>query len=44
LRNLLKEISAEPFEKQRNIVMKAFEIHADGQERQDDMTVVGFGF
>jgi len=44
LKNLLKKISGEPFEIQRKIMVTAFEIHRGSHERQDDMTVVGFGF
>jgi len=44
LKNLLKEISGEPFEKQRNMLVHAFENYRGEHERQDDMTVVGFGF
>ncbi len=44
LKNLLKEINREPFEKQRNLLVQAFENYRGEHERQDDMTVVGFGF
>ncbi len=43
-RNLLKEISGEPFEKQRSMLIQAFEEHRGDNDRQDDMTVAGFGF
>ena len=44
LKELLKEISDKPFEKQRNILVQAFDDYKGEYERQDDMTVVGFGF
>jgi PAS domain S-box-containing protein len=44
LRNLLKEIAHLPFEKQREILLKAFETHKGSRQRQDDVTVAGFGF
>jgi len=44
LRNLLKEIAHLPFEKQREMIMEAFEAHKGNRQRQDDVTVAGFGF
>jgi PAS domain S-box-containing protein len=44
LRNLLKEIAHLPFEKQREILLEAFETHKGNRQRQDDVTVAGFGF
>jgi hypothetical protein len=41
---LLKEISAQPFEKQEKILMEQFEAYRGENEIQDDLTVVGFGF
>ncbi len=43
-KNLLKEISGYPFEKQRSMLIQAFEEHRGDNDRQDDMTVAGFGF
>jgi serine phosphatase RsbU (regulator of sigma subunit)/ABC-type amino acid transport substrate-binding protein len=43
LKKLLKEIHGKPFEEQRQILVQAFEDHRGENERQDDMTVVGFG-
>jgi len=44
LRNLLKEIAHLPFEKQREMIMEAFEAHKGNNQRQDDVTVACFGF
>ncbi|GEM_PF-1663723 len=44
LRDLLKEISQMPFEKQREMLLEAFEAHKGSGQRQDDVTVAGFGF
>ncbi len=41
-RNLLKEICREPFENQCGLLMQAFEAHKGKNERQDDVTVLGF--
>ncbi len=41
---LLKEIASMPFEKQGEILLKAFEVHKGNKQRQDDVTVAGFGF
>ncbi len=43
-KEMLKEIAHLPFEKQREILLKAFEIHKGNKQRQDDVTVAGFGF
>jgi|GEM_PF-3539997 len=43
-RELLKEIAPLPFEKQREMLLAAFEAHKGTMQRQDDVTVVGFGF
>ena len=43
-KELLKKIAPLSFEKQREILLKAFEIHKGNKERQDDVTVAGFGF
>ncbi len=44
LRNLLKDISHLPFEKQRKMLTEAYEAHKGTNQRQDDVTVAGFGF
>ncbi len=44
LKNLLTEISGLPFEKQRSMLIQAFEEHRGENNRLDDMTAVGFGF
>ncbi len=41
-RNLLKEIFDEPFEKQKQIIIRTFEEYRGNKERMDDVTVVGF--
>ncbi len=41
-RNLLKETCREPFEKQDDLLMQAFETHKGENERQDDVTILGF--
>jgi len=43
-KNLLKDNAHLPFEEQRNILLGAFHKHKGEGERQDDVTVVGFGF
>ncbi|MDM8551479.1 SpoIIE family protein phosphatase [Desulfobacterales bacterium HSG2] len=43
-KNLLKESCDNPFEKQRDIILEAFDEYKGKSERQDDVTVVGFGF
>ncbi len=43
-KELLKKIAEKPFDRQREILVKAFEEHRGGYERQDDVTVLGFGF
>ncbi|MDM8551978.1 SpoIIE family protein phosphatase [Desulfobacterales bacterium HSG2] len=43
-RELLRVTSREPFEKQEAILLQAFNEHRGENERQDDLTVVGFGF
>ena len=42
LRNTLKENVHLPFDKQKEILLKAFEEHKGEHERQDDVTVIGF--
>ncbi|MCP4110367.1 MAG: SpoIIE family protein phosphatase [Desulfobacteraceae bacterium] len=42
LKNLLKEIADKPFEKQENMLIRAFEEYRGENERTDDVTVVGF--
>ncbi len=44
LRELLKKIVRLPFEEQREILLQAYEEYRGKNERQDDVTVVGFGF
>ena len=44
LKNLLREISDKPFEKQEEILIRSFEHYKGKNERQDDVTMVGFGF
>jgi serine phosphatase RsbU (regulator of sigma subunit) len=44
LKNLLKDIGGKPFEKQKDLLVQAFEEHRGKNERQDDVTVAGFGF
>ena len=43
-RDLLKENSEKPFDEQREILIQASEAYRGEDERQDDITVVGFGF
>ncbi len=43
-RNLLRRNTQLPFEKQRDILLQSFDEWHRGKERQDDVTVVGFGF
>ncbi|OQX24034.1 MAG: hypothetical protein BWK80_22925 [Desulfobacteraceae bacterium IS3] len=43
LRELLKEYRNEPFEKQRELLTDAFNQHKGESDRQDDMTILGFG-
>gem|GEM_PF-3579701 len=43
-RNLLKGNARFPFEKQRERLLEAFNVYKGENERQDDVTVVGFGF
>ncbi len=42
--DLLKENSDKPFDEQREILIQASEAYRGEDERQDDITVVGFGF
>jgi|GEM_PF-2316347 PAS domain S-box-containing protein len=42
-KNLLREISAEPFEKQRRMLTEAYDRHRGAHHRQDDVTGIGFG-
>ena len=39
---LLKDIAHLPFEKQREILLEAYEVHKGSRQRQDDVTVAGF--
>ncbi|MCP4353825.1 MAG: transporter substrate-binding domain-containing protein [Desulfobacterales bacterium] len=41
-RELLKKIAGQPFEKQQKILVQTFEDYREENERQDDVTVVGF--
>jgi len=41
---LLRRISEESFEKQRELILRAFNAYKGENEAQDDVTVVGFGF
>lgn len=41
--SILETHNNEPFEKQKEILLQAYEEHRDGGERQDDVTVVAFG-
>ncbi|MDM8551896.1 AAA family ATPase [Desulfobacterales bacterium HSG2] len=43
-RNLLKEVAELPFEEQRKILVQRFEEYKGENDRQDDVTVVGFRF
>ncbi|MDM8523966.1 SpoIIE family protein phosphatase [Desulfococcaceae bacterium HSG8] len=43
-RELLKENVHLPFEEQREILVRSFEEYRGGNERQDDVTLLGFGF
>ncbi|MDM8549588.1 SpoIIE family protein phosphatase [Desulfobacterales bacterium HSG2] len=43
-KNLLKENAQLPFEKQRNVLLRTLDEYRGQNERQDDLTVVGFGF
>ena len=40
--HLLRETSQEPFEKQQNRIIQAFEAYKGRNETQDDVTVIGF--
>ncbi len=42
LRELLAEICGVPFEKQRELLLEAFNAYKGTNERQDDVTAVGF--
>ena len=42
--NLLLENYQQPFEEQSQTLLTAFNKYKGGNERQDDLTVVGFGF
>jgi len=44
LRELLKKNSHLPFDIQREKMLEAFDIHKGDMERQDDVTMIGFGF
>ncbi len=44
LRELLLNIAQEPFDRQRHSIIKVLAQHQGKNERQDDVTVVGFGF
>ena len=43
-KNLLRENAGLPFETQRDMLIQAFEAYKGENQRQDDVTVVGFGF
>ncbi len=43
-RELLREHARTPFEKQRETLLQSFNEYKGKNERQDDVTVVGFGF
>lgn len=43
-KNLLKDIASNPFEQQKDLLIQVFENHRGEYERQDDVTVAGFGF
>jgi len=43
-KNLLKKNARFPLKKQRDMLIQAFEEYKGKNERQDDVTVVGFGF
>lgn len=42
--NLLRECATEPFDRQKDILVRRFEEYKGDLERLDDLTVVGFGF
>ncbi|MCP4158242.1 MAG: SpoIIE family protein phosphatase, partial [bacterium] len=42
--SLLEDNHEKPFEEQREALLQAFEDYKGGNERQDDVTVVGFRF
>jgi serine phosphatase RsbU (regulator of sigma subunit) len=42
LRNLFLNISGEPFDKQQELLLQAFHEYKGHNERQDDVTVIGF--
>jgi len=44
LKELLRKNAASDFEKQKELLLEAFYSYKGKEERQDDMTVVGFGF
>ncbi len=44
LRELFRENSGKSFDEQRNGLLRAFNAHKGNNERQDDVTVIGFGF
>ncbi|MCP4350997.1 MAG: SpoIIE family protein phosphatase, partial [Desulfobacterales bacterium] len=44
LKNLLAEISALPFKEQKMKLSEAFDAYKGDNERQDDVTIIGFGF
>ncbi|OQX01107.1 MAG: hypothetical protein BWK80_60710 [Desulfobacteraceae bacterium IS3] len=44
LTELLKANSKQPFDKQRDILIKAYNEHRGENEIRDDVTVIGFGF
>jgi PAS domain S-box-containing protein len=43
-KNLLRKNAGLPFEVQRKILLQAFEEYKGENERQDDVTILGFGF
>jgi len=42
-KKLLRKNSRKPFEEQREMLLRAFEDHQGENDRQDDLTVLGFG-
>jgi len=44
LRNLLAENARLPFKKQQKLILETFNKYKGENERQDDMTLIGFGF
>ncbi|OQY60459.1 MAG: hypothetical protein B6245_01410 [Desulfobacteraceae bacterium 4572_88] len=42
--NLLREVSVFPFDRQKEILTETFHKYRGDRERQDDVTILGFGF